>query len=30
MADTVRVPGFGAGVIRVHGTDKTAGLHRPT
>jgi len=22
MADTVRVPGFGAGVIRVHGTDK--------
>ena len=22
MADTVRTPGFGAGVIRVHGTDK--------
>lgn len=22
MADTMRVPGFGAGVIRVHGTDK--------
>ncbi|MCT4370000.1 phosphoribosylformylglycinamidine synthase subunit PurL [Yangia mangrovi] len=22
MADTVRIPGFGAGVIRVHGTDK--------
>ncbi|PYG27582.1 phosphoribosylformylglycinamidine synthase subunit PurL [Pelagimonas varians] len=22
MADTVRVPGYGAGVIRVHGTDK--------
>ncbi|MBN8188528.1 phosphoribosylformylglycinamidine synthase subunit PurL [Salipiger thiooxidans] len=22
MADTVRIPGFGSGVIRVHGTDK--------
>ncbi|MCR8547089.1 phosphoribosylformylglycinamidine synthase subunit PurL [Salipiger sp. P9] len=22
MADTMRIPGFGAGVIRVHGTDK--------
>ena len=22
MADTVRIPGFGAGLIRVHGTDK--------
>ena len=22
MADTLRIPGFGAGVIRVHGTDK--------
>ncbi len=22
MADTVRAPGLGAGVVRVHGTDK--------
>merc|ERR1711965_328594 len=22
MADTMRIPGFGSGVIRVHGTDK--------
>ena len=22
MADTVRMPGLGAGVVRVHGTDK--------
>jgi len=27
MADTMERPGFGAGVIRVHGTDKKTGFH---
>ncbi len=27
MADTVRIPGVGSGIIRVHGTDKLSGLH---
>jgi hypothetical protein len=22
MADTIRTPGLGAGIVRVHGTDK--------
>ena len=28
MGDTVRTPGLGAGVVRVHGTKQGAGLHQ--